>query len=167
MEIPGVIGVHLRVVFHRQRGNVVIRGQVRSGSGDGQVPFQVFQMALPGVERSGMGVADYAGDGWGGGLLALESVIQRTASFGDEAGGTSDDVAIGAAQSEVAAAGEAGDGMDGTQLAGVVAGAGPVGAAARAGAAQPNHLKRNATGVAWRFDRIPGLWHNWGRLRQS
>ena len=67
MEIPGVIGVHLRVVFHRQRGNVVVRGQVRSGYGDGQVPCQVFQMALPGVEMSGMGAADYAGDGWGGG----------------------------------------------------------------------------------------------------
>ena len=33
-----------------------------------------------------------------------QSVVQRTASFGDEAGGASDDIAIGAAQSGVAAA---------------------------------------------------------------
>ena len=26
-----------------------------------------------------MGAADYAGDGWGGGLLVRESVVQRTA----------------------------------------------------------------------------------------
>ena len=32
---------------------------------------------------------------------------------------------------------------------------------------QLNCLKRNAAGVARRFDRIPRLWHNWGRLRQS
>ena len=83
-----------------------------------------------------MGAADYAGDGWGGALLMCESVVQMTASFDDEAGGASDDVAFGAAQSGVAAAGEAGDSVDGTQ---------PAGAAARAGPAQPNHLKRNAT----------------------
>ena len=83
-----------------------------------------------------MGAADYAGDGWGGGLLVQESVVQRTASFGDGAGGASDDVALGAAQSGVAAAGEAGDGVDGTQ---------PAGIAAKAGPDQPNHLKRNAT----------------------
>ena len=40
----------------------------------------------------------YAGDGRGGALLARESVVQRTASFGDGASGTSDDVTIGAAQ---------------------------------------------------------------------
>ena len=51
-----------------------------------------------------MGAADYAGDGWGGGLLVRESVVQWTASFGDGAGGASDDVAIGAAQPGVAAA---------------------------------------------------------------
>ena len=151
MKITGVIGVHLRVVFHRQGGNVGVRGQVRSGSGDGQVPFQVFQMALPGVERSGMGAADYASYGWGGGLLALESVVQRTAPFGDGAGGALDDVAIGAAQSGVAAAGEAGDGVDGTQ---------PAGAAARAGAAQLNRLKRNATS-SQREDAPPQDRHQW------
>ena len=46
-----------------------------------------------------MGAANYAGAGWGGGLLVRESVVQRTASFGDGVGSTSDDVAIGAAQS--------------------------------------------------------------------
>ena len=40
----------------------------------------------------------YAGYGWCGALLARESVVQRTASFGDGASGTSDDVTIGAAQ---------------------------------------------------------------------
>ena len=48
--------------------------------------------------RSGMGAADYADDGWDGALLARESAVQRTASFGDGASGTSDDVTIGAAQ---------------------------------------------------------------------
>ena len=48
---------------------------------------------------SGMGKANYAGDGWGGALLVRESVVQRTASLGDGAGEASDDVAIGAAQS--------------------------------------------------------------------
>ena len=46
-----------------------------------------------------MSAADYAGDGWGGGLLVCESVVQRTASLGDGAGVASDDVALGAAQS--------------------------------------------------------------------
>ena len=36
-----------------------------------------------------MGAADYARHGWGGGLLVRESVVQRTASFGDGAGGAS------------------------------------------------------------------------------
>ena len=54
--------------------------------------------------RSGMGASDYAGDGWGGALLVRESVVQRTAPFGGGAGGASDDVAFGAAQSGVAAA---------------------------------------------------------------
>ena len=34
-----------------------------------------------------MGAADYVSDGWGGTLLTCESVVQRTASFDDEAGG--------------------------------------------------------------------------------
>ena len=45
-----------------------------------------------------------AGYGWDGALLVRESVVQRTASFGDGASGASDDVALGAAQSGVAAA---------------------------------------------------------------
>ena len=66
---------------------------------------------------------------------------------GNGRGGTSDDVAFGAAQSGVAAVGEAGDGLDGAQ---------PAGAAARAGAAQPNHLKRNAIEGGGRLDAAPG-----------
>ena len=49
--------------------------------------------------RSGMGAADYAGDGWGGVILVLASVVQRTAPFDYGAGGATDDVAFGAAQS--------------------------------------------------------------------
>ena len=51
-----------------------------------------------------MGAADYAGDGWGGVILVLASVVQRTAPFDYGAGGATDDVAFGAAQSGVAAA---------------------------------------------------------------
>ena len=35
----------------------------------------------------GTGAADYVLDVWGGALLVRESVVQRTASFGDGAGG--------------------------------------------------------------------------------
>ena len=49
--------------------------------------------------RSGMGAANYAGDGWGSALLVRESVVQRTAPLGDGAGEASDDIALGAAQS--------------------------------------------------------------------
>ena len=56
------------------------------------------------VGRSGMSAADYARNGRGGALLVRESVVQRTASLGDGAGVAPDDVAIGAAQSGVAAA---------------------------------------------------------------
>ena len=41
-----------------------------------------------------MGAANYAGDGWGGALLVRESVVQRTASFDDGAGGASADFAF-------------------------------------------------------------------------
>ena len=36
-----------------------------------------------------MSAADYARNGWGGGLLVCESAVQRTAPFGDGKGGAS------------------------------------------------------------------------------
>ena len=54
LEIPYIIGVRLCPVFYRQGGNVGIRGLSRRGSGNGKVPFQVFQMTFPGVERTDM-----------------------------------------------------------------------------------------------------------------
>ena len=81
----------------------------------------------------------------GGALLVRESVVQGTASLGDGTGEASDDVAIGASQSGVAAAGAVGNGMDGAQPAGVAASAGPN---------QPNHLKRNATQAARYFQHV-------------
>ncbi len=83
-----------------------------------------------------MGASDYARHGWGGALLVRESVAQRNASLGDGAGEASDDVALGAAQSGVAATGAVGDGVDGAQ---------PAGVATKAEPAQLNYLKRNAT----------------------
>ena len=72
---------------------------------------------------SGGAMRRIAGNGRGGVILVRESTGERIAPLG--AGSASDDVAIVAAQPEVAAAGEVGDGMDGAQPAGVAARAEP------------------------------------------
>ena len=74
---------------------------------------------------SGGAMRRIAGNGRGGVILVCESAGEGVASFDDGASVVSDDVAIGAAQPGVAAAGAVKDGMDGAQPAGAVARAGP------------------------------------------
>ena len=40
-----------RAVFQGQRGDVGVCRQASSGSGNGKIPLEIFQMALPRVER--------------------------------------------------------------------------------------------------------------------
>ena len=132
----------------------------------GEAPHQLCAFYLLREYRRNIGVAGFAaargcwtravwrkvGNGRGGlcarrlgrRVTGVRNRCPRDCATWRREGVASDDVAIGVAQSGVAAAGEAGDGVDGAQ---------PAGVAARARADQPNHLKRNATPAS----RVPTL----------